>query len=244
MAEFIDYNTYAALNQDEEQRLLEEAMLEAERSDAEAQKALASSRQQAAGRYNERGEIQGMEADITQTGSYTDYLKARDNAAMLRQRAASLGGDPRRAALRQNMLAGGAGDRLGAMGEAADAREAAAKTGVADQYAAIRKNQQDEMQRRQTANDAAAERQREQQAFREQYNANIANALRDWSARGPATGFGRQQANELSYLWQAGGRTGDANVQGAMKQLDERFKTANASPAYTFRINNYNKGGY
>lgn len=85
---FVDFNDYAALNQDEESRLMEEAMARAEAADATASQGLMQANVEAAGK------------PLSQTGSYSDYLKQKQDAAKAWAAVSAKGADPRSNALR------------------------------------------------------------------------------------------------------------------------------------------------
>ena len=81
---FVDFNQYYDQNQDEETRLMQEAMDRARGYDAKAQSALGRSQQEAKGHFNAHGvnagEYTDSQADITKTASYGDYLAAKKDA--------------------------------------------------------------------------------------------------------------------------------------------------------------------
>lgn len=251
MADFIDYNAYAEANAPEEERLLADAYARAEAADQKARGALSKSRNEASGSYDERGQIVGGMDDITKTGSFSDFLKFQQEAEVSRLRAQqAFGEDPRRQALRRDMSKrSGTSDRLDAMGKSLDGQAAVASNSVREGAAGRERLRAEDTERRRLAeeqrtNDAATQR-----GFREAFNTDLSDRLKAFSDRGPAVGFGQQQANELSYLWQTAGRNAGSDSSGRlgreMKGLDERFKGANANRnGYTFRVNNYNKGGY
>lgn len=91
---FVDYSQFAALNGNDEEQNLQEAMAAAEAADNAAAHQLMKVRQQTAG-YSE-----GIEGDITKAASYSDYLVAKQKAAKAWQAAQVTGSDPRMAALR------------------------------------------------------------------------------------------------------------------------------------------------
>jgi len=84
---FVDFNEYADLNQDEEARLMEEAAQRAEAADATASQGLMKANNEAGGK------------PISQTASYSDYLKQKQDAAKAWAAVSRRSADPRAASL-------------------------------------------------------------------------------------------------------------------------------------------------
>lgn len=126
---FVDFNEFSALTQDEERRLMEEAMGRAEEADTMARRNLTRASQQA---------VDTGAESLTQVGSYTDYLTAKRNARDAWARVGQSTGDPRLDAVREGMARSasmrgsdsadelaGREERLGArVGEAYSSRQA------------------------------------------------------------------------------------------------------------------------
>lgn len=95
---FVDFNQFYAANKDAEDAALQQALAQAQQYEGEAQRQLVRSRTQAMD--------QGL-SGISQAGSYTDYLAAKQKAQAAYQAAQNGGMDPRMAAVRQRLATEG-----------------------------------------------------------------------------------------------------------------------------------------
>lgn len=121
---FIDFNQYVEQNAPEEQRLLEQAMQRAEAAQGRSQLALRKAEAEGQGRYGADGLISGEKA-LSQTASYSDYLKANAEASAAWAAVTSRSRDPRASALQGSIGGDAKGRAAQAMGDAA-ARESRA----------------------------------------------------------------------------------------------------------------------
>lgn len=103
---FVDFNQFAEQNQDEESRLMEEAMARAEAADQAAQGQFARVSQQSRARYGADGQLTDT-TGASQTASYADYLKAKKTAASAWAALNARSKDPRLAALQGSIQPGG-----------------------------------------------------------------------------------------------------------------------------------------
>lgn len=93
---FVDYGQFSGLNREEDDRLMQEAMARAEAADAASQTALRRVSRDA----------EGKEADLTKVGSYSDFLKAKQDAAKAWAAVTASTGDLRTDAMRGTRAAG------------------------------------------------------------------------------------------------------------------------------------------
>jgi hypothetical protein len=79
---FVDFNQFNELNADEEARMFEQAMAEAEAATEREKLALRKSIEEARGKFNmKEGAYEGSVGDISQVASYSDYLQSKRDAA-------------------------------------------------------------------------------------------------------------------------------------------------------------------
>lgn len=132
---FVDFNQYAALNQDEEQRLMEEAMARAEAADQSAQQQLVRTSQEA---------VNTGAQNIDRVASYSDYLKAKRSAADAWAAVGAEGADPRSAALHGAMRArNGINDRAAASAAELSGREGRLGERVGEAWVGAQKGKAD-----------------------------------------------------------------------------------------------------
>ena len=117
---YIDFNQYSEQNGADEQQRIEQAMQRAEAAQGKAQGALRKSELEGAGRYGKDGQITG-EKSLSQTASYSDYLKASQEATAAWAAVNSRSKDPRLAALQGSL--GGPGRERSAQAMAAAAAQ-------------------------------------------------------------------------------------------------------------------------
>lgn len=161
---FIDYATFEELNRPEEERLMDEALARAQAADEHARAAGARASVEAQGRYNTAGQIVGDMADITQTASYSDYLKAKQDAEAARRSVMGPTGDFRRDAVREQMgTARGLPGQLAEAQRAQEFREGRRATEAREGYAGVRQQRAAEQERRRAA-DAEAQRRADAEA--------------------------------------------------------------------------------
>lgn len=110
---FVDFEAFRGLNQDSEDRLMQEAIARAEAADETARGSLRKVSREAEGGYGPGGSFRDPQADLTKVGSYSDYLKAKQNAAQAWAAVSQSTGDVRTDALR-----GGRGAQAAEMGKA------------------------------------------------------------------------------------------------------------------------------
>ncbi|MBL0304417.1 MAG: hypothetical protein IPQ23_22450 [Cytophagaceae bacterium] len=110
---FVGFEAFRGLNQDSEDKLMQEAIARAEAADAAAQGSLRKVSREAEGGYGPGGSFRDVQSDLTKVGSYSDYLKAKQNAANAWAAVSQSTGDPRTDALR-----GGRGAQAAEMGKA------------------------------------------------------------------------------------------------------------------------------
>lgn len=110
---FVDFEAFRGLNQDSEDRLMQEAIARAEAADEAARGSLRKVSREAEGGYGPGGSFRDPQADLTKVGSYSDYLKAKQNAAQAWAAVSQSTGDVRTDALR-----GGRGAQAAEMGKA------------------------------------------------------------------------------------------------------------------------------
>lgn len=110
---FVDFEAFRGLNAETEDKLMQEAIARAEAADAAAQGSLRKVSREAEGGYGPGGSFRDVQSDLTKVGSYSDYLKAKQNAAQAWAAVSQSTGDPRTDALR-----GGRGAQAAEMGKA------------------------------------------------------------------------------------------------------------------------------
>lgn len=110
---FVDFEAFRGLNAETEDKLMQEAIARAEAADAAAQGSLRKVSREAEGGYGPGGSFRDVQSDLTKVGSYSDYLKAKQNAANAWAAVSQSTGDPRTDALR-----GGRGAQAAEMGKA------------------------------------------------------------------------------------------------------------------------------
>lgn len=115
MPNFVDFSQFAAANAGSEQELLQRALQRAEQATAKEKQALVKSKQEARGHYGADGQYTGEAEGLSQTVSYSDYLKASREAASAWAAVTARSADPRTAAL-QGSMGGDAGARAAAAG--------------------------------------------------------------------------------------------------------------------------------
>lgn len=179
---YVDFNQYAELNQDEEQRLMEEAMARAEAADQTARQQLVRTSQEAVNT--------GAEG-LSRTGSYQDYLKAKKGAADAWAAVGAEGADPRSAALHGTLRArNGVGARATASADELAGREERLGQHVGEAYAGAVKGKADR-----EAYAAAQAKAKEDRAKADQdaASAHYAGVYGRWLAGRQAGGVGVQQ---------------------------------------------------
>ncbi len=203
---FVDFNQYADLNQSDEQRLMEEAMQRAEAADQKSKLALGHASQEAQGRYVTQadidadtragkaprgrvGAIVGESQGLSQTASYGDYLKAKQDASNAWAQVNAKGADPRTNALRGQLSAQGGMGARAAAAEAERARREGMVSGNITSHAAGLAGQRG---RESADTAAAAEAAKAQQAKESGWNAAYLNSLRN-GAQGRAAAGGTQR---------------------------------------------------
>lgn len=229
MADYVDYNAFAAANAEEEERLLGDAYARAEEADKKARLALGKARAEATGSYDEKGQLVGGTDDITQTGSFSDFVQFQREAEVARLRAQqAYGEDPRRQALRRDMAKrDGTSGRLDAMSDSLEEVQARASNSLRGQMAGREKLRAEAAERNRIADEKKAARDKEAADFRDKYNKDLADRIRKGATDWPNQ-FNQQRQNELSYLWQASGRASPNDTTGeidlARQYADNRMK--------------------
>lgn len=180
---FVDFEAFRGLNQDSEDKLMQEAIARAEAADAAAQGSLRKVSREAEGGYGPGGSFRDVQSDLTKVGSYSDYLKAKQNAANAWAAVSQSTGDPRTDALR-----GGRGAQAAEMGRQSrqelSGREARLGALAADSF-----REKADSRNRQSAWEAAqefakSERQRKDDAFMAQHRAGLDAKMRTaWEKR-------------------------------------------------------------
>lgn len=181
---FVDFNQYAALNQDEEQRLMEEAMARAEAADQAAQQQLVRTSQEAVNT--------GAEG-ISHAASYSDYLKAKKSAADAWAAVGAEGADPRSAALHGTLRArNGINDRAAASAAEFAGREGRLGERVSEAYEGAQKGKSDRAAYAKQQADAKKAREDQDAAAAQ---AHYTNVYGRWLAGRQAGGVGLQQSD-------------------------------------------------
>lgn len=191
---FVDFNQQMDLTGDEEQRLLEEAMARAEQATGKAQASLQS--------VSRDANNQNV-ADLTQVGSYSDYLAAKRNAADAW--AAVTGPDANPRSVRSAVASGrlGAQGRMDAAGRELGSREDEFGRRATEDFAEKNRNRTALEAYRSKESDAAAERQRRGDAAQEQYRQSIYSKWANWDrARRGGTNPGGQVQDFQRYAQQ------------------------------------------
>lgn len=227
---FIDYSQYAALNGNDEERHLQEAMAAAEAQDSQAAAALRRSQAEA-----ERAALGGGAQDITTAASYSDYLIQKQKAAKAWQAAKMTGSDPRMAALRGAInQRRGLDERADKAAAGLDAREAQANDVVGQTFSGNVRLRSEQAARDEAAKAAAEKRKQEGDAARVAYiQALVKGASGRAGAGGARTNYvgsynpnadslwAQQQGGyEAARLLQAGGTTEQA--QGIWNQYNDK----------------------
>jgi len=92
---FVDFNQFNELNADEEARMFEQAMAEAEAATEREKTALRLTKQDASGSLRgPNGRPTAMTDDISKTASYSDYLQAKRDAAAAWAKLSARSRDP------------------------------------------------------------------------------------------------------------------------------------------------------
>ena len=191
---YVDFSQQMELSGDEEQRLLEEAMQRAEQADTAAQTSL---RGVATDANNQNV------ADLTQAGSYSDYLAAKRNAA--NAWAAVTGPDANPRSVRSSVASG----RLGAQGRSdAATRELASREGefgrrAGEDFAEKNRNRVALETRRGRDAEAARDRQQRIDAAEENFRQTAYSKWSNWDrARRGGTNPGGQVEDFQRYAQQ------------------------------------------
>lgn len=211
---FVDFNQYYAANKDAEDALLQRALEAAQGNDAAAQKLLVKSKQQA---------IDGGVGELSQAGSYGDYLKAKQKASDAWRALQNTGSDPLRSAVREKL---GAQRGLSGMADAASAdlatREQNLGGWVSESYAGAQaeKARRAALAEKKAADEAKAKA--ENDKARADYNAALQKrAAAYWAAQDKdrALNFNPFRTHGQNNLWtpDAGWRSQQGNEQRGMK---------------------------
>lgn len=185
MADYVDYNAFAAANAEEEERLLGDAYARAEAADQKARLALGKARNEGTGSYDSFGRLMSGTDDITQTGSFSDFVQFQREAEVARTRAQQAPGeDPRRQALRKSMSKqGGTSDRLDAMSDSLEGTAAASANALRGQSAGRERMRNEASERQRMSDEQRAQREQSAQAAKQQYDESIRSKMADWWKR-------------------------------------------------------------
>lgn len=185
MADYVDYSAYEAANAPEEERLLNDAYARAEAADHKARLALGKARNEGTGSYDSFGRLQGGTDDITQTGSFSDFVQFQREAENARVRAQQAPGeDPRRQALRKSMAKqSGTSDRLDAMDASLEGTAANSANALRGQTAGRERMRNEETERRRISDEKAASRDQSAREAKQQYDESIRSKMADWWKR-------------------------------------------------------------
>lgn len=216
---FVDFNQYRDTNQDDEQAMLERAMEAAHRADERAQGGLRAASRETFGKYDSHGQVVGEKA-LSETASYSDYLKAKQDAGAAWAAVNARSVDPRRAALQSTMGDARSGVDLGAQeaaaGAAADAHIVGLK-GDRERAAADAEMKKNALAQREQQGEAAKARYLEALTKGAESRARAGGAQTDfvggYNPYASSTWAQQQGAWEAQQIKNAGG--GQAQQQGA-----------------------------
>lgn len=207
---FVDFERFADLNADDEARLFEQAMAEAEAATEREKTALRIAKQDASGSLRRDGKLTAMTGDISTTGSYSDYLKAKRDAADAWAKLNARSRDPRLAAVQGAAMTPEQRAAAGGAGAASQAREDGAAGEVKSGYEAAQRAAEVRAAWEKQQAEAAGLRAEEERDFKARFYADTEKKWGEGNQWDPFNPKARAQDNQRNAQILAGGRASGA----------------------------------